>query len=29
MKRVDPPYPMQLRSATEKFRGWAKHRFLT
>ena len=29
MKRVDSPYPVQLRSATEEFRGWAKHRFLT
>ena len=29
MKRADLPYPVQLRSATEEFRGWAKHRFLT
>ena len=29
MKRADSPYPVQLRSATEEFRGWAKHRFLT
>ena len=29
MKRADSPYPVQRRSATEEFRGWAKHRFLT
>ena len=29
MKRADSIYPVQLRSATEEFRGWAKHRFLT
>jgi ATP-dependent DNA ligase len=29
MKRADAPYPVQLRSATEEFRGWCKHRFLT
>ena len=28
MKRVDSPYPVQLRSATEEFRGWVKHRFI-
>ena len=29
MKRADSAYPVQLRSATEEFCGWAKHRFLT
>lgn len=29
MKRADSPYPVQLRSATEEFRGWVKHRFIT
>ena len=29
MKRADSPYPVQLRSATEEFRGWCKHRFLS
>ena len=29
MKRADSAYPVQLRSATEEFRGWCKHRFLT
>ena len=29
MKRADSGYPVQLRSATEEFRGWVKHRFLT
>ena len=29
MKRTDSPYPVQLRSATEEYRGWVKHRFLT
>lgn len=29
MKRADSPYPVQLRSSTEEFRGWVKHRFLT
>lgn len=29
MKRADSSYPVQLRSATEEFRGWVKHRFLT
>lgn len=29
MKRADSQYPVQLRSATEEFRGWVKHRFLT
>ncbi len=24
-----PLYPVQLHSATEDFRGWCKHRFLT
>ena len=28
MKRPDSVYPVQLRSATEEFRGWMKHRFL-
>ena len=28
MKRADSAYPVQLRSATEEFRGWVKHRFL-
>ena len=28
MKRADSAYPAQLRSATEEFRGWVKHRFL-
>lgn len=28
MKRADSAYPVQLRSATEGFRGWCKHRFL-
>ncbi len=28
MKRADSVYPVQMRSATEEFRGWAKHRFL-
>lgn len=28
MKRADSIYPVQLRSATEEFRGWVKHRFL-
>lgn len=28
MKRADAAYPVQLRSATEEFRGWMKHRFL-
>jgi ATP-dependent DNA ligase len=29
MKRADSAYPVQLHSATEEFRGWMKHRFLT
>ncbi len=29
MKRADSSYPVQLRSATEEFRGCVKHRFLT
>ena len=29
MKRADTAYPVQLRSPTEEFRGWCKHRFLT
>lgn len=29
MKRADSPYPVQLRSAKEEFRGWVKHRFMT
>ncbi len=29
MKRADSPYPVQLHSRTEGFRGWVKHRFLT
>ena len=29
MKRADSAYPVQIRSTTEEFRGWAKHRFLT
>ena len=29
MKRADSIYPVQRRSATEEFRGWVKHRFLT
>ena len=29
MKRADSSYPVQLRSSTEEFRGWVKHRFLT
>ena len=29
MKRADSQYPVQMRSATEEFRGWVKHRFLT
>ena len=29
MKRADSAYPVQLRSATEEFHGWVKHRFLT
>ncbi|MEO6787368.1 MAG: hypothetical protein ABI318_14645 [Chthoniobacteraceae bacterium] len=29
MKRGDSAYPLQMRSATEEFRGWVKHRFLT
>ena len=28
MKRADSIYPAQMRSATEEFRGWVKHRFL-
>jgi hypothetical protein len=28
MKRADAAYPIQLRSMTEQFRGWCKHRFL-
>ena len=29
MKRAESSYPVQLRSATEEFRGFVKHRFLT
>jgi hypothetical protein len=29
MKRANSPYPIQLRSDSEEFRGWVKHRFLT
>jgi hypothetical protein len=29
MKRADSIYPVQLRSASEEFRGFVKHRFLT
>lgn len=29
MKRADSPYPVQLHSAKEEFRGWVKHRFVT
>ena len=29
MRRADAAYPVQLRSATEEFRGFVKHRFLT
>jgi len=29
MKRAESIYPVQVRSATEEFRGWVKHRFLT
>lgn len=28
MKRADAAYPIQLRSMTEQFCGWCKHRFL-
>lgn len=28
MKRADSAYPVQLRSPTEEYRGWVKHRFL-
>ena len=27
-KRAESPYPVQMRSATEEFRGWVRHRFL-
>lgn len=29
MNRADSAYPVQFRSATEEFRGWVKHRFVT
>jgi hypothetical protein len=29
MKRANSPYPVQTRTATEEFRGWVKHRYLT
>jgi hypothetical protein len=29
MKRADSHYTVQLHSATEEFRGWVKHRFVT
>lgn len=29
MKRADSPYPVQIRSPSEEFRGWCKHRFIT
>ena len=28
MKRADSIYPVQMRSATEEFRGWVKHRWI-
>ena len=28
MKRADSIYPVQLRSITEDYRGWCKHRFI-
>ena len=28
MKRAGSIYPVQLRSATEEYRGWVKHRFV-
>ena len=28
MKRADSIYPVQMRSATEGFRGWVKHRWM-
>ena len=28
MKRADSIYPVQLRSITEEYRGWCKHRFI-
>ena len=28
MKRAESIYPVQVRSATEEFRGWCKHRFV-
>ncbi len=28
MKRANSQYPIQLRSDSEEFRGWVKHRFL-
>ena len=28
MKRADSIYPVEVRSATEEFRGWCKHRFV-
>jgi hypothetical protein len=27
-KRTDSPYPLQLRSPSEEFPRWVKHRFL-
>ena len=29
MKRAESIYPVQLRSATEEYPRWVKHRFLT
>jgi len=28
MKRTESAYPVQLRSVTEEFRGWIKHRWV-
>ena len=28
MKRADSIYPVQMRAATEEFRGWVKHRWM-
>ena len=28
MKRAESVYPVQLRNATEEYRGWSKHRFI-
>lgn len=29
MKRAESSYPVQMRTSTEEFRDWMKHRFLT